>query len=107
MTLDELLPDVERDELEERIRALIESYSGSLRSDHRRLLEQYRVVDVARKVVGVGSVGTRCWIVLLLGKDTEDPLLLQAKEADESVLARTSARPSSPPRASASWAASG
>ncbi|MFE7543765.1 DUF2252 domain-containing protein [Streptomyces platensis] len=85
--LDDLLPDVERDELEERIRGLIEGYAGSLRSDHRRLLEQYRVVDVARKVVGVGSVGTRCWIVLLLGKDTEDPLLLQAKEADESVLA--------------------
>ncbi|MEU8785417.1 DUF2252 domain-containing protein [Streptomyces sp. NPDC048637] len=85
--LDDLLPDVERDQLEDQIRGLIEGYAGSLRSDHRRLLEQYRVVDVARKVVGVGSVGTRCWIVLLLGKDAEDPLLLQAKEADESVLA--------------------
>ena len=42
---------------------------------------------MARKVVGVGSVGTRCWIILLLGKDDEDPLFLQAKEADESVLA--------------------
>lgn len=50
-------------------------------------LEQYRVADMARKVVGVGSVGTRCWIVLLLGRDEEDPLFLQAKEADESVLA--------------------
>lgn len=45
------------------------------------------MVDVARKVVGVGSVGTRCWIVLMLGKDADDPLLLQAKEADESALA--------------------
>ncbi|MFD5399583.1 DUF2252 domain-containing protein [Streptomyces sp. NPDC127097] len=85
--LDELLPEVERDELEDRIRGLIQGYAGSLRSDHRRLLEQYRVVDVARKVVGVGSVGTRCWVILLLGKDADDPLLLQAKEADESVLA--------------------
>ncbi|MEU3992900.1 DUF2252 domain-containing protein [Streptomyces platensis] len=85
--LDDLLPDVERDQLEDQIRGLIQGYARSLRSDHRRLLEQYRVVDVARKVVGVGSVGTRCWIVLLLGKDADDPLLLQAKEADESALA--------------------
>ncbi|MCR8575185.1 DUF2252 domain-containing protein [Streptomyces sp. Isolate_219] len=85
--LDDLLPDVERDQLEEQIRGLVQGYARSLRSDHRRLLEQYRVVDTARKVVGVGSVGTRCWIVLLLGKDADDPLLLQAKEADESALA--------------------
>ncbi|MGW2414269.1 DUF2252 domain-containing protein [Streptomyces tubercidicus] len=85
--LDDLLPDAERDELEDQIRGVIQGYGHSLRSDHRRLLEQYRVVDVARKVVGVGSVGTRCWIVLMLGKDPEDPLLLQAKEADDSVLA--------------------
>ncbi|WP_414505424.1 DUF2252 domain-containing protein [Streptomyces sp. NEAU-L66] len=85
--LDDLLPDLERDQLEEQLHGLIQGYAGSLRSDHRRLLEQYRVVDVARKVVGVGSVGTRCWIVLLLGKDAGDPLLLQAKEADDSVLA--------------------
>lgn len=85
--LDDLLPDVERDRLEDQIRGLIQGYAGSLRSDHRQLLEQYRVVDVARKVVGVGSVGTRCWIVLMLGKDADDPLLLQAKEADESALA--------------------
>ncbi|UKY48744.1 DUF2252 domain-containing protein [Streptomyces inhibens] len=85
--LGDLLPDVERDLLTDEIRELITSYGRTLRSDHRSLLEQYRVVDTARKVVGVGSVGTRCWIVLLLGKDTDDPLLLQAKEADESVLA--------------------
>ncbi|WP_371659764.1 DUF2252 domain-containing protein [Streptomyces sp. NBC_00280] len=85
--LQDLLPDVERDALEEQLRELIERYGHSLESDRRHLLRQYRVVDMARKVVGVGSVGTRCWIILLLGRDDEDPLLLQAKEADRSVLA--------------------
>ena len=50
------------------------------------LLERYRLVDVARKVVGVGSVGTRCWVVLLAGRDAQDPLFLQVKEAEASVL---------------------
>ena len=85
--LADLLPDAEQHALEKRIGRLIESYGQSLSSDRRFLLESYRVADVARKVVGVGSVGTRCWIVLLLGKDDRDPLFLQAKEADESVLA--------------------
>ncbi|MEU5984790.1 DUF2252 domain-containing protein [Streptomyces sp. NPDC047434] len=85
--LADLLPDAEQHALEKRIGRLIESYGRSLSSDRRFLLESYRVADVARKVVGVGSVGTRCWIVLLLGKDDRDPLFLQAKEADESVLA--------------------
>jgi hypothetical protein len=61
-------------------------YRHSLQPDRRRLLESYRLVDIARKVVGVGSVGTRCWIVLLLGKDDTDPLFLQIKEAEASVL---------------------
>ncbi|MFF0739690.1 DUF2252 domain-containing protein [Streptomyces sp. NPDC004111] len=85
--LDELMPKVERVDLEERLRELIERYAVTLPSDRRALLAQYRVVDMARKVVGVGSVGTRCWVVLLLGKDPGDPLFLQAKEAEESVLA--------------------
>ena len=85
--LHELLPNSEGDRLAGTLGDLIAGYGRSLREDHRRLLEQYRVVDMARKVVGVGSVGTRCWILLLLGKDADDPLLLQAKEADESVLA--------------------
>ncbi|MGW2741394.1 DUF2252 domain-containing protein [Streptomyces sp. NPDC001450] len=85
--LQDLLPDAERGALEKQIRRLLERYSKTLQSDRRFLLEQYRIVDVARKVVGVGSVGTRCWIALLLGRDGEDPLFLQAKEADESVLA--------------------
>ncbi|MFD7816378.1 DUF2252 domain-containing protein [Streptomyces sp. NPDC059785] len=85
--LGELLPDVERALREEQLRELIDRYGRTLPSDRRALLAQYRVVDMARKVVGVGSVGTRCWIVLLLGRDGQDPLFLQAKEAQESVLA--------------------
>ena len=85
--LDDLLPGLERGPVEDMIRALIERYSESLQSDRRHLLRQFTLVDMARKVVGVGSVGTRCWIVLLLGRDGGDPLFLQAKEASESVLA--------------------
>ncbi|GAB7103590.1 DUF2252 domain-containing protein [Streptomyces phaeofaciens JCM 4814] len=85
--LEDLLPRAERDVLEKEISRLVERYGQSLPSDRRFLLESFRLADIARKVVGVGSVGTRCWIVLLLGKDDEDPLFLQAKEADESVLA--------------------
>ncbi|MEY9837985.1 DUF2252 domain-containing protein [Streptacidiphilus sp. EB103A] len=83
----DLLPDLERGRLERNIRALIKRYSTSLQEDHRHLLGQFHLADMARKVVGVGSVGTRCWIVLLLGKDDADPLLIQVKEADHSVLA--------------------
>ena len=64
----------------------LRSYRESLEQDRRVLLEQFRVVDFARKVVGVGSVGTRAWIALLLGLDGGDPLFLQLKEADASVL---------------------
>ncbi|MCX5232540.1 DUF2252 domain-containing protein [Streptomyces sp. NBC_00233] len=83
----DLLPDVERAALERQFRGLVERYGHTLVSDRRTLLEDYRLADVARKVVGVGSVGTRCWIFLLLGRDDKDPLFLQAKEADASVLA--------------------
>ncbi len=62
------------------------AYRLSLQDDRRRLLERFRIVDVARKVVGVGSVGTRAWIVLLQGRDEQDPLFLQVKEASASVL---------------------
>jgi uncharacterized protein (DUF2252 family) len=64
---------------------LIAGYRASLQSDRRALLERYEFVDMARKVVGVGSVGTRCWVVLLIGRDADDPLLLQVKEAEPSV----------------------
>ncbi|WP_243772307.1 DUF2252 domain-containing protein [Actinomadura barringtoniae] len=83
----DLMPDAEKDDLETTLRGLVEDYGKSLTTDHRHLLGRYRLVDVARKVVGVGSVGTRCWILLLEGRDESDPLLLQAKEAGESVLA--------------------
>ncbi|MER5930895.1 DUF2252 domain-containing protein [Streptomyces sp. NPDC002054] len=83
----DLLPDVERSALERQFRGLLERYGRTMPSDRRTLLADYRLADVARKVVGVGSVGTRCWIFLLLGRDGRDPLFLQAKEADSSVLA--------------------
>jgi uncharacterized protein (DUF2252 family) len=85
--LTDLLPDTERTSLERQFRGLIERYGITLPSDRRALLDDYQLADVARKVVGVGSVGTRCWIILLLGRDGRDPLFLQAKEADTSVLA--------------------
>lgn len=83
----DLLPDTERTALERQFRGLIERYAITLPSDRRHLLADFQLADVARKVVGVGSVGTRCWIILLLGRDGGDPLFLQAKEADTSVLA--------------------
>jgi uncharacterized protein (DUF2252 family) len=60
---------------------ILEPYRESLPPDRRRLLEGYQYVDAARKVVGVGSVGTRCWVVLFTGRDQTDPLFLQFKEA--------------------------
>jgi uncharacterized protein (DUF2252 family) len=75
-----------REELEEEMQTLVRTNRHTLQGDRRHLLEGYRYVDVARKVVGVGSVGTRCWIVLLLGRDEGDPLFLQVKEAGPSVL---------------------
>jgi uncharacterized protein (DUF2252 family) len=66
--------------------AIVEGYRDSLIADRRHLLDRYRLVHVARKVVGVGSVGTRAWIALLLGRDENDPLFLQIKEAQPSVL---------------------
>ena len=74
-------------EFEAQLRGLIGKYRRTLVADRRVLLEQYEFTDMARKVVGVGSVGTRCWIVLLLGRDDSDPLFLQVKEAQDSVLA--------------------
>ena len=65
---------------------LFDQYKSSLEADRRELLERFEIVDVARKVVGVGSVGTRCVIVLLLGRDANDPLFLQVKESGPSVL---------------------
>ena len=82
----DLAGDVDVDRLETGLRALLGSYVESLSGDRRRLVERYRYADLARKVVGVGSVGTRAWVVLLLGRDSNDPLFLQVKEAQRSVL---------------------
>jgi len=83
----ELLPaDTDYEAFEEQFRGMLRVYRRTLAGDRRHVLERFRFVDVARKVVGVGSVGTRAWIVLMLGRDNEDPLILQAKEAEASVL---------------------
>jgi uncharacterized protein (DUF2252 family) len=74
------------DEIERVVHEQFRAYRATLQDDRRRLLEQFEVVDVARKVVGVGSVGTRAFIVLLQGRDQHDPLFLQVKEATRSVL---------------------
>jgi uncharacterized protein (DUF2252 family) len=84
--VEDLMPEEERGTFEELIRTFLHTYSRSLLSDRRRLLERYHLVHLARKVVGVGSVGTRCWIALMVGYDREDPLFLQVKEAEASVL---------------------
>ena len=83
---EDLLSSEAATEIENLTRRWIQSYRRSLQPDRRNLLDGYRMVDFARKVVGVGSVGTRCWITLLLGNDDDDPLFLQIKEAERSVL---------------------
>ena len=82
------LPGGQAKGIETWIASLVEKYRLTMESDRRHLLEQYEYADLARKVVGVGSVGTRCWIVLMFGRDDSDPLFLQVKEAQPSVLAR-------------------
>ncbi len=82
----ELVPDDQRQILEERILEMLGRYRESLKGDRRHLFDSYRFVEMARKVVGVGSVGTRAWVVLMMGRDGQDPLFLQAKEAEASVL---------------------
>ncbi len=83
---EDLLPQTEARDLEEALRHVLDSYRATLPTDRQHLLDGYRFRHVARKVVGVGSVGTRAWVVLLTGADDGDPLFLQAKEAEASVL---------------------
>ena len=73
-------------DIEEFARGVIRGYRRTLQGDRKHLLERFRYVHAARKVVGVGSVGTRAWIILMLGRDNEDPLFLQLKQAQASVL---------------------
>ena len=87
--VDELLPKkADRDVTVAQLKDQVARYRLTLQTDRRHLLEQFEFVDIARKVVGVGSVGTRCWVVLMLGGQDSDPLFLQVKEAEESVLSR-------------------
>src|SRR6478609_4040454 len=84
--LEELVSAVELEQIEAALHRIYESYRSTLVVDRRQLLDRFGFIQIARKVVGVGSVGTRTWIVLLLGRDDEDPLFLQLKEALSSVL---------------------
>jgi uncharacterized protein (DUF2252 family) len=86
--VDEVYDDVEAERLEASIHEAIRGYRRTLPGDRRRLLESYRFADLARKVVGVGSVGTRAWVALFVGKDEDDTLILQVKEAEASVIER-------------------
>jgi uncharacterized protein (DUF2252 family) len=85
--VEEVFAEVQASALYEEIRTVLGKYRRSLQSDRRHLLEQFTLVQAARKVVGVGSVGTRAWILLMDSGDGVEPLFLQAKEAQPSVLA--------------------
>jgi uncharacterized protein (DUF2252 family) len=84
--IEELLEQEGLEQILDDLHTLFVGYRSTLQSDRRHLLEHYRLAHAARKVVGVGSVGTRAWILLLFGRDGDDPLFLQAKEAQPSVL---------------------
>ena len=84
--IEDVLPGAEQQHLESVVQRMIGTYQGTLPHDRLRLLESYRYVHAARKVVGVGSVGARTWILLFVGRDDSDPLFLQFKEAQQSVL---------------------
>jgi uncharacterized protein (DUF2252 family) len=82
----ELVTGTEYAEVIDHVRQALQRYRRTLQPDRRELFDRYRFVDLARKVVGVGSVGTRCWVALLVGRDDADPLFLQVKQAEASVL---------------------
>jgi uncharacterized protein (DUF2252 family) len=85
----DMMPEAaRRDDLEQRLRGVLAQYRRTLGFERRHLFDAFAFVDMARKVVGVGSVGTRCWIVLMTGRDDQDPLFLQVKEAGVPVMAR-------------------
>jgi uncharacterized protein (DUF2252 family) len=84
--LEDLVQGRERELRFDSLQDLLRAYRSTLQDDRRGLLEQFRLADFARKVVGVGSVGTRAWIALMLGRDDQDPLMLQMKEAEASVM---------------------
>jgi uncharacterized protein (DUF2252 family) len=85
--VEEVFPEVQADQVYKLIREVFGKYQRTLQSDRKHLVEYFTLTQLARKVVGVGSVGTRAWIVLMEGGDGTEPLMLQAKEAQRSVLA--------------------
>jgi uncharacterized protein (DUF2252 family) len=90
--IEEVFAEVQTDAIYELLRTVLGKYRGTLQSDRRHLLDQFTLIQVARKVVGVGSVGTRAWILLMDAADGDEPLFLQAKEAQPSVLAEYAGR---------------
>ena len=94
--IEQVFPDVQASAIYELIREVLGEYQRTLQSDRRHLLERFTLVQVARKVVGVGSVGTRCWIALMDAGDGTEPLFLQPKEAQASALAAYCGRSSYP-----------
>jgi uncharacterized protein (DUF2252 family) len=84
--LEDLLPDTEAEQVDAWVHELVDTYRATLQGGRRHLLDRYRYAHVARKVVGVGSVGTRAWVVLMVGRDDDDVLFLQCKQAERSVL---------------------
>ncbi len=86
VSIEELIAGEGWRSIDDEIRNMVQTYRATLIRDRRDLLDQYRLVHIARKVVGVGSVGTRAWIALFVGRDDSDPLVLQIKEAQPSVL---------------------
>ena len=90
--VEDLYPDLQADAIYQLINTVLTKYQRTLQSDRRHLLEQFTMVQVARKVVGVGSVGTRAWVLLMDAANGVEPLFLQAKEAQPSVLAEYAGR---------------
>jgi uncharacterized protein (DUF2252 family) len=84
--LEQAVAPEERDAVLDALRSIVRSYRNTLPLERRTLFDQFELVDFARKVVGVGSVGTRCWIALFLGYGGREPLFMQIKEAEPSVL---------------------
>jgi uncharacterized protein (DUF2252 family) len=84
--IEDLLPDAEAHQVEDWVQSLIKTYRATVQNHHRLLFDRYRYAHLARKVVGVGSVGTRAWVVLFVGRERNEPLFLQCKEAQASAL---------------------
>ncbi len=84
--IEELVSDERRREVVSQVKSMLVRYRESLKGDRAHLFDEYHYAHLAHKVVGVGSVGTRAWLVLMVGRDDGDPLFLQAKQAEASVL---------------------